>query len=67
MTDYEKSIIESTKKIIMSNKDDPAGILKIKESMNAIYRHFKKTLTKVTNNSEVLIWIKSLEKMLSNK
>ena len=67
MTDYEKSLIESTKKIIMSNKDDPAGILKIKESMNAIYRHFKKTLTKETNNSEVLISIKSLEKMLSNK
>lgn len=67
MNNYEISLIESTKEIILSNKNDPNRIKRIKESMNAVYRHFKRTIQNEKDNIEALNTVNSLERMLSKE
>lgn len=66
MNEEEKRLLEEAKKVISDNRGFPNGMIIINETMNNIYRYFKKVISEATFEDKRLLEIFKLELLLKN-
>ena len=67
MEENDKEILDNAKEIILKYRDVPGGMEIIRETMNNVYRYFKRTISEAIPRDDRGLQVFRLERMLERK